>query len=309
MVVDSESASGQGAHPADLNRDTAQISVSCYGCHAVLEASADEASYSCPSCQAVFALTFCPNCNSLVNLSEALVGHSLACDSCGKMNHWPEWAKHPASVAQYADVLAKQGRLLFAITGPTIASEGFAPLRPRIGAKVEFWTNSISIAALVQGGTYQPVAVVQLGEVRLLDVAGRGAMSSTTTRGGGAVGSTAKMAAFTTVPGAWLLAPAVDKASRKTTTVVETTLHLNAGARELMMQTSQVTPQVLHARLAPVITRIEELQAKPIPDLPTPAAAPPSLPDELRKLAALHEEGILSDDEFAAAKARLLSGA
>jgi hypothetical protein len=38
-----------------------------------------------------------------------------------------------------------------------------------------------------------------------------------------------------------------------------------------------------------------------------PAAAP-SLSDRLRELAGLHAEGILSDDEFAAAKAQLLSG-
>src|SRR6267142_941046 len=36
-----------------------------------------------------------------------------------------------------------------------------------------------------------------------------------------------------------------------------------------------------------------------------PAAAP-SMPDQLNQLAALHEQGTLTDDEFATAKARLL---
>ena len=36
--------------------------------------------------------------------------------------------------------------------------------------------------------------------------------------------------------------------------------------------------------------------------------SPPSLADRLRELAALHQEGILSDEEFASAKAKLLSG-
>ena len=36
-----------------------------------------------------------------------------------------------------------------------------------------------------------------------------------------------------------------------------------------------------------------------------PAAAP-SMPDQLKQLAALHEQGALTDDEFATAKARLL---
>jgi Short C-terminal domain len=37
-------------------------------------------------------------------------------------------------------------------------------------------------------------------------------------------------------------------------------------------------------------------------------AAPPSMPDQLSQLAALHEQGALTDDEFATAKARLLGG-
>jgi hypothetical protein len=48
---------------------------------------------------------------------------------------------------------------------------------------------------------------------------------------------------------------------------------------------------------------------------PPPAAAPAAVPstggsdlmDQLTQLAALHSQGVLSDDEFAAAKAKLLS--
>lgn len=41
---------------------------------------------------------------------------------------------------------------------------------------------------------------------------------------------------------------------------------------------------------------------------PTAAAAAPSMTDELAKLADMKAQGLLSDDEFAAAKARLLGG-
>ena len=40
--------------------------------------------------------------------------------------------------------------------------------------------------------------------------------------------------------------------------------------------------------------------------LPAPAAAPASVGDEIAKLAALRDQGSLSEDEFAAAKARLI---
>ena len=53
-----------------------------------------------------------------------------------------------------------------------------------------------------------------------------------------------------------------------------------------------------------------EQQAPATPDPPAqeaPAAAQ-SMPDQLNQLAALHEQGALTDDEFATAKARLLGG-
>ena len=51
-------------------------------------------------------------------------------------------------------------------------------------------------------------------------------------------------------------------------------------------------------------------QEPPPPATPAPAAAPaPSSPmlDQLNQLAALHQQGVLTDDEFAAAKAKLFS--
>jgi outer membrane murein-binding lipoprotein Lpp len=44
---------------------------------------------------------------------------------------------------------------------------------------------------------------------------------------------------------------------------------------------------------------------------PPPQAAPaagPSVADQLQQIAALHQQGVLSDDEFTAAKAKILGG-
>jgi membrane protease subunit (stomatin/prohibitin family) len=48
-------------------------------------------------------------------------------------------------------------------------------------------------------------------------------------------------------------------------------------------------------------------QAQQAP-VPAPRAAGPSMADQLNQLADLHKQGVLSDDEFAAAKAKLLGG-
>jgi hypothetical protein len=51
-------------------------------------------------------------------------------------------------------------------------------------------------------------------------------------------------------------------------------------------------------------------QYAPPPQAPPPAApeAGPSMADQLQQLAELHQQGVLSDDEFTAAKAKVLGG-
>jgi hypothetical protein len=46
--------------------------------------------------------------------------------------------------------------------------------------------------------------------------------------------------------------------------------------------------------------------AQAAPDQPASAGATPSMADQLSQLATLHDQGALTDDEFAAAKARIL---
>ncbi|MGH3154477.1 MAG: SHOCT domain-containing protein [Streptosporangiaceae bacterium] len=56
------------------------------------------------------------------------------------------------------------------------------------------------------------------------------------------------------------------------------------------------------------ISALEQQQAPaPAPDVPAPAPAATSpMLDQLNQLAALHQQGVLTDDEFSAAKAKLL---
>jgi hypothetical protein len=55
------------------------------------------------------------------------------------------------------------------------------------------------------------------------------------------------------------------------------------------------------------ISDLEQQQAPPVPAQQAPAEATPSpMLDQLNQLATLHQQGILTDDEFTAAKAKLL---
>ena len=60
--------------------------------------------------------------------------------------------------------------------------------------------------------------------------------------------------------------------------------------------------------------RISQLEQQPAPPPQAPPQAPPvaapaagpSMADQLQQLAALHQQGMLTDEEFAAAKAKML---
>lgn len=54
------------------------------------------------------------------------------------------------------------------------------------------------------------------------------------------------------------------------------------------------------------ISDLEQQQVVPAPRAAEPQPAAPSMADQLNQLADLHNQGVLSDAEFAAAKAKLL---
>jgi Short C-terminal domain len=54
------------------------------------------------------------------------------------------------------------------------------------------------------------------------------------------------------------------------------------------------------------IASLEANQSQPAPDQGQPAGQNPSVLDQLNQLTALHEQGALNDEEFAAAKAQVL---
>jgi hypothetical protein len=78
--------------------------------------------------------------------------------------------------------------------------------------------------------------------------------------------------------------------------------------RELLLPLiSEARQKKLMERQSQFIHHVTPGTAPGAPQAPAPAPAPPvDLADQLRKLATLRDEGILSEEEFAAQKAKLL---
>lgn len=83
----------------------------------------------------------------------------------------------------------------------------------------------------------------------------------------------------------------------------DTYIIVRSSNREFVVD-SPLTPVETDRLLAPAYAALREWTKKPTTG---PIAAPPSLADELAKLAALHASGALDDAEFQAAKQRLIA--
>jgi hypothetical protein len=165
------------------------------------------------------------------------------------------------------------------------------PIPARVGCKLEFRSDKVVIAALVQGGQYQPVAVAEYGDVTSLQVGGRGAI----TTGGGFVGGGFGLKGIVT--GA-LLAGALNKATTRTT--IDTVIHFRAREGELVLLNTQYTPERLSVMLSPVVNRIE-----PAHQQTTQTQASPL--DQLRELGELRASGTISEEEFQSLKSTIIS--
>jgi len=97
-----------------------------------------------------------------------------------------------------------------------------------------------------------------------------------------------------------LVASILNKLTTKTT--VNTLVHAVRHGAEYIVHTQVATPNELNLELSALQGRIAHVKRQA-----ASAASRPGMAEELAKLAALHQTGALSDDEFAAAKQRILS--
>ena len=89
-----------------------------------------------------------------------------------------------------------------------------------------------------------------------------------------------------------------------------TLLRLATTTSEYVFVSYSVDSKALELLLTPVQVRIRKAHStSPQPQMHPAPSTGQSVADEIRKLAALRDEGIISDDEFAGAKTRLLGSA
>lgn len=271
----------------------------CVGCKTVSEVSPDATSWQCPACRKAANFRPCSGCGDIIQVPTiAGRGAQYTCPFCSTKTIIPLFASEPlGTAAQLCQMLARRGLDPDAIrsnrvVGDCIIAGGFGHELPD-GLPVLIAV--IGDQLQLQSPQGQAYISVPCNEILALEIGGTGAVTS----GGGFFGG-----GFG-VGGALqgMITSAVLN-SLTTKTSITTVIRITVKAAEFVVVCRSKTPDQLSMEMSPVLGRIRAREAAQR----AVAYAPPDLTVQLAGLAQLHHSGALSDAEFAAAKARLLTG-
>ena len=261
-------------------------------------------------------LATCPRCKaetvSEIPKSRGFPGVRMTCSTCSVITWSSDWIFEPSSDAPKSGVTHRDfGRysasenevtLLLSnpdrriIRGEIISISGVSGMA-KGRCSVVFDMDVVRIAIEHEPGFHE----ISYDSVQSLQFAGRGhhTVSSGARVIGGGFGL--EGAAVGMMEAAFANA-VIKKATKQR--LIETIVTLQWASGSLVLFIADATPQDVAARLQVVVARLKEAANKAAP---APAALPSSdLVSQIKELAALREQGVISDAEFAAAKAKLL---
>jgi hypothetical protein len=189
------------------------------------------------------------------------------------------------------------------LTGATVIGGSGHDLAAGTKVNVRFDSDGVNIVP----ATGDQIAI-SCAEITGIDIEGQGRVES----GGGYMGGGFGAGALAGMAVASVLNALTSK------TQIETILNLRKPGVQILLFTDIDTPENLKRYLAPVIDRIAS--SEPTPAAPAPAEPPAPSPSngpapaatnvdrlsELAKLGELRDLGVLTEEEFAAEKARIL---
>ena len=202
--------------------------------------------------------------------------------------------------------LAFPGRVI--VNGAILGTEGLSGLASG-GCTIEFGDDLI----FVMVGTRDNTIKVPFQSVKNLNVSGRGAITTTTRQGGGFFGG--GIGSVSSMGEGMLMAHALNALSTKTvsTTTKESILTLQWESGGIVILNTNFVPLELTRQIQHVLDRlavIDSSRPETAPVAPVSVAeghTTVNLTEQLGQLAELHQSGVLTNEEFAAAKSKLLA--
>ncbi len=168
-------------------------------------------------------------------------------------------------------------------------------LTPANGYDLHFADDRVLITP---SATTAILVELEYAEVLALRVDGPGAI----TRGGGFIGGGFGLAGAAE---GMVIASVLNALTTRTT--IQTIVEVQDRARDFLFFYENQTPEQLRLRLRPVEARLRQLADERDRQQRSQPVSGPDPVERLERLAQLHKQGALTDDEFAAAKRKLLT--
>ena len=272
------------------------VTIPCPACRREVDLAVEQTGWKCTGCNTKVTLRPCRHCHRVAPSTASTTQANSVCAFCLKIT-FVTWRGEPrASVAQYLkdlhslDFRPEAGERLLLHRCVARGGHGFR-FAPGTCCSLAVSENALVLSEIDKTLTMR----LPLNDVTSLEVGGAG----TVTTGGGFVRGGVGLEGA----GAGMLAAALLNAATRTS-ATDTLLSIVKPDGELLLQTTEMTPQALRLSLSAAFGRIESNRQR----LAAAASSGQTedLAAQLGRLAQLRADGVLSDEEFAAAKARLL---
>jgi hypothetical protein len=287
---------GGDTPPGGLPALRSKHALPCPTCGVLAAVERGAREFSCYSCRAKIRLARCSHCRGTLLASARI--NKAACPYC---KTWFQFG--PGTDLTAGDLVSDPDAThpdRRALVGCTVIGGYGTGARPNTQCTLRFELARIEI----DWGTSQPV-VVPYDTVVALELGGRGQQRT----GGGFIGGGFGLQGAAE---GMIIASLLNGLTTRTTT--ESIISLKTNDWQLILFYGRAIPDHLRIDLAPAFGRIHAAQRAlantqvPPAIPPPPPPATPNLAAEIRQLAELHREGTLTNEEFEAAKARLISG-
>ncbi len=273
------------------------VTIPCGGCSSLVHLEPSRTSYICADCRSGFVFRTCGSCKQV---SQAPVNaRRWYCSACGNSHRVPMFSPPSAPAWRLEDQIMARGSHeaedrvprregavdmnLRDLGGFTVVG-GYGHTLQN-GAKCNMTCGSDSLVIRSNEAGRRPVKYAH-DEIISLDVGGPGAVR----KGGGFVGGGFGAGAVEGMAVAAILNGLTTKNS------VNTIVQIVAQSSSLILHNNKYTPHDIEMAVATLKARITQARAEPQTD---PV-------EQLQKLAQLKDAGVVTDEEFQAAKAKLM---
>jgi hypothetical protein len=273
------------------------VDVQCPLCAAMGTVAPGSTAWRCGGCGRQWSFVRCKMCGGPTQVT---LGVSPSCVWCGDVHRGSFAPNQSLMVEMVAAEFARRGVAVDAsdperhtLYSCVILAAAGMPLSPGVPCTMMFARDGVSVTEIATGRGVR----VSYDDIREIELGGPGAMQS----GGGFIGGGFGVGG---IIGGIALAAALNKLT--TRTAIQTLIRIAAPRAELIVSHDRTTPEQLRIYLSPAFARLAAAHERTT--IAPPVIQGHDVVAQLERLAEMKAAGVVTDQEFEAAKAKILHG-